>query len=203
MTSRFAGKRVLITGATSGIGLAGARLLAREGAALILTGTNRDRLAALSVEFRSATVLLNDASRPDTGSALVDEFVQLGLDGLWLNAGYADVAPIADVDADLLDKMMATNVRGPILHLASLSGQLTDGAAVVVTSSTSTYEGARSTAVYAATKAALTAAARTPGPWNSHPGNQGEQPRTRRHRHGFPGLHERRDPHHVRVRRTR
>ena len=161
MPLRFAGKRVLITGATSGIGLAGARLLVEEGASLILTGTNQDRLAALTVEFHLATVLLNDASRADTGSALVDELAGLGLDGLWLNAGYADLAPIADVDADLFDTMMATNVRGPLLHLAALSGHLNDGASVVVTSSTSTYEGAPSTAVYAATKAALIATART------------------------------------------
>lgn len=161
MAPRFAGKRVLITGATSGIGLAGARLLANEGAELILTGTNHDRLTSLTDEFDSATVVLNDASQSDTGSALVEGLAGRGLDGLWLNAGYADVAPIADVDADLFDTMMATNVRGPLLHMAALSGHLNAGASVVVTSSTSAYEGAPSTAAYAATKAALIAAART------------------------------------------
>lgn len=161
MTRRFDGKRVLITGATNGIGLAGARLLADEGAHLVLTGTNDERLAALAAEIGSATVLLNDASRMDVGTTLAEQLSGLDIDGLWLNAGYADVAPIADVDAQFFDSMMATNVRGPMLQLAALNDQLNRGASIVVTSSTSTYEGAPETAVYAATKAALIAAART------------------------------------------
>lgn len=161
MTRRFDGKRVLITGATNGIGLAGARLLADEGADLVLTGTNDERLAALAAEIGSATVLLNDASRMDAGTTLAEQLSGLDIDGLWLNAGYADVAPIADVDAQFFDSMMATNVRGPMLQLAALNDQLNRGASIVVTSSTSTYEGAPETAVYAATKAALIAAART------------------------------------------
>ncbi|MCZ4559912.1 SDR family oxidoreductase [Rhodococcus sp. IEGM 1401] len=161
MTSRFQGKRILITGATNGIGLAGARLLAREGAQLILTGTNNERLAALADEISSATVLFNDASLPDTGHTLAEQLDELVIDGLWFNAGYAGIAPITDVSTPFFDTMMATNVRGPLLQLAALSDQLSDGASVVVTSSTSTYEGAPLTAVYAATKAALIAAART------------------------------------------
>lgn len=161
MTRRFDGKRVLITGATNGIGLAGARLLADEGAELVLTGNNDERLAALAAEIGSATVLLNDASRMDAGTTLAEQLSGLDIDGLWLNAGYADVAPIADVDAQFFDSMMATNVRGPMLQLAALNDQLNRGASIVVTSSTSTYEGAPETAVYAATKAALIAAART------------------------------------------
>ncbi|WP_318012482.1 MULTISPECIES: SDR family oxidoreductase [unclassified Mesorhizobium] len=51
--------------------------------------------------------------------------------------------------------MMNTKVRGPVLQLAALSNNLKDGASVVVTSSTSTYEGAATASVYAATKGAL------------------------------------------------
>ncbi|GAS97141.1 short chain dehydrogenase family protein [Mycolicibacterium canariasense] len=161
MTPRFRGKRIVITGATNGIGLAGARRLADEGAELLLTGTHPARIAQAQREIGSATVIFNDASTPDTGSALAQANAGGGIDGLWLNAGYADIATIADTDAKLFDAMMATNVRGPLLQLAALSDSLTDGASVVVTSSTSTYEGAPRTAVYAATKAALIAAARS------------------------------------------
>lgn len=57
--------------------------------------------------------------------------------------------------------MMATNVRGPMLQLAALSPHLAAGASVVVTSSSSTYEGAAATGLYAATKGAVVAMARS------------------------------------------
>lgn len=161
MTGRFTGRHILITGATSGIGLAGALRLAAEGANLVLTGTNQTRLSALRDAIPSAAVIFNDASATNTGAELAAAVNSNSLDGLWLNAGYADIAPIPDVDAQFFDAMMATNVRGPLLQMAALSHLLNDGASVVVTSSTSTYEGAPSTAVYAATKAALIAAARS------------------------------------------
>ncbi|MEN4479067.1 SDR family oxidoreductase [Mycolicibacterium cosmeticum] len=161
MTPRFHGKRIVITGATSGIGLAGARRLADEGADLLLTGTKPARIAQAQSEIGSATVILNDAFTPEAGTALAQANAGRGIDGLWLNAGYADIATIADTDAELFDAMMATNVRGPLLQLAAVSDNLAEGASVVVTSSTSTYEGAPRTAVYAATKAALIAAARS------------------------------------------
>ena len=161
MGSRFVGKRVLITGATRGIGAAGARRLAQEGAELVLTGTSQEALDALSQEIRSATVIVNDSATPEVGAQLAAAVTGMRFDGIWFNAGYADVAAIGDVGPDLVDSIMATNVRGPLLQMAALSPQLNDGSSVVVTSSTSTYEGAPSTAVYAATKAALIAIARS------------------------------------------
>jgi len=84
-----------------------------------------------------------------------------GQDGLWLNAGYAALGAPEEVDADAFDHMMAANVRGPILQLAALSPHPNAGASVVVTSSSSTYEGAAATSLYAATKGALVAMARS------------------------------------------
>jgi NAD(P)-dependent dehydrogenase (short-subunit alcohol dehydrogenase family) len=83
-----------------------------------------------------------------------------GLDGLWLNAGYAALAEVDELDAEPFDRMMATNARGPALQLARLAEHLNDGASVVLTSSTSVYEGAGMASVYAATKGALVAMAR-------------------------------------------
>jgi NAD(P)-dependent dehydrogenase (short-subunit alcohol dehydrogenase family) len=159
--ARFTGKRVLITGGTNGIGLAGARRITAEGGQLVLTGTNPQRIADTQQALPEARVLGNDASDPSAVEALVREVAQLGgLDGLWLNAGYAAVVAVHEVDADFFDRMMNVNVRGPVLQLARLSAQLNRGASVVVTSSTATYEGSPLASVYAATKGALVAMAR-------------------------------------------
>jgi len=158
--ARFTDKRVLITGATSGIGLAGARRIADEGGRLIPTGTNPQRLADTQQAVPDAQVLANDASDPAAADALAQQVVTGGgLDGLWLNAGYGAVAAVEDIDAAFFDRMMAQRARSGA-GARALSGHLNDGASVVVTSSTSTYEGAAMASVYAATKGALVAMAR-------------------------------------------
>lgn len=158
---RFDGAHVLVTGGTSGIGLAGARRILAEGGRVTLTGTDPGRLAAVARELPAARVLRNDAADPRSVDALVEAASRDPLHGLWLNAGYAAVGPLEHTDAAFFDAMTAVNVRAPALQLAALSPHLVDGAAVVVTSSTSAYEGAAATSVYAATKAAQAAAARS------------------------------------------
>jgi NAD(P)-dependent dehydrogenase (short-subunit alcohol dehydrogenase family) len=158
----FAGKRVLITGATSGIGRAGALRIAREGGLIIATGRDDIRLADLRRDLpQNALVIKNDASDPQSAVELAGLVREVGpLDGLWLNAGYAAVGSIEHVDADGFDAMMNANVRGPVLQLAKLAGLLNDGASVVVTASTAAYEGSAMASVYAATKGALISLAR-------------------------------------------
>lgn len=160
--TRFTDKHILITGATGGIGRAGAHRLAREGARLTLTGTTPERLAALQAELPQARIISNDAGDPRAADELAATVAEDGtrLDGLWLNAGYADVAAVETVDAEFFDRMMNANVRGPVLQLAQLAAHLSEGASVVVTSSTATYEGAGPASVYAATKGALVAIVR-------------------------------------------
>lgn len=161
--ARFTNKRVLITGATSGMGLAGARRIVAEGGCVIATGLDPDRIdATCRVLGDRGQVLANDASDPSGVAALVAAaHAAGGLDGLWLNAGYARLGLPEEVDADEFDRMMAANVRGPILQLAALSAHLKPGASVVMTSSSSTYEGAAATSLYAATKGALVALMRS------------------------------------------
>lgn len=159
--ARFDGKHVLITGGTSGIGLAGARRIVTEGGRVTVTGTDPGRLDAVARELPAARVLRNDAANPAAAGELADLAAGDPLDGLWLNAGYAAVGPLEETDAAFFDAMTAVNVRGPAVQLARLSPHLAAGASVVLTSSTSAYEGAAMTSVYAATKAAQIAAARS------------------------------------------
>lgn len=161
--ARFDNKHVLITGGTSGLGLAGAKRIVVEGGRVIVTGLDPDRIDrsrhALGDRGR---VIANDAADPSSVAMLVDAARDAGgLDGLWLNAGYAALGAPEEVDADAFDRMMAANVRGPMLQLAALSAHLKHGASVVITSSSSTYEGTAATGLYAATKGALVAMARS------------------------------------------
>ncbi|MET3437327.1 SDR family oxidoreductase [Sphingomonas sp. 1185] len=161
--ARFDNKRVHITGGTSGMGLAGAKRIVLEGGSVIVTGLNPDRFdSSRDALGDRAQVLANNAADPSSVGMLVEAANDAGgLDGLWLNAGYAALGAPEEVDTDAFDRMMAANVRGPMLQLAALSDHMKSGASVVITSSSSTYEGAAATGLYAATKGALVAMARS------------------------------------------
>lgn len=161
--ARFSEKRMLITGGTSGMGLAGAQRIQAEGGRIAVTGRNANRLQyAASVLQEEALILRNDAALEADTDALGTAMEKWGkLDGLWLNAAYAEIGEPENVTADAFTAMMNANVRGPMLQLARLSPLLNPGASVVVTSSSSTYEGAAMTSLYAATKGAIIAMVRS------------------------------------------
>ncbi|WP_413740316.1 SDR family oxidoreductase [Sodalis sp. RH14] len=170
--NRFSGKRILVTGATSGIGLAGVKRIAGEGGSIIATGRDPERLEKLRTLLPDGSVVFqNDASDPTAADALAYEIREHGrIDGLWLNAGYATVGKFEHIDAAAFDALMAANVRGPVLQLAKLADHLNNGASVVVTASTSAYEGAAMASLYAAAKGALISLVRC---WASALGQRG------------------------------
>jgi len=157
--NRFQGKRILITGGTSGMGLAGAQRIVSEGGYVAITGLNEERLdRARSSLPVTSLILKSDATSEADISELRTAISGWGsLDGLWLNAGFAEVGSLESVTADAFNRMMNANVRGPMLQLAALSKSLNSGASVLVTSSSSVYEGAAMTSLYAATKGAVVA----------------------------------------------
>lgn len=156
-SGRFEGKRVLITGGSSGMGRAGARRIVSEGGMVALTGQTPEHLDAVRQELPEGShILRNDSGDPDSIGQMVETVRSIGgsLDGLWLNAAFATIEPLEEVTAPGFDRMMAVNVRGPMLQLAALSPFLNPGASVVVTASSSVYEGAALTSLYGATKSA-------------------------------------------------
>ncbi len=160
---RFEGKRLLITGGTSGMGLAGARRIVEEGGEVAVTGTSQDHLDEAGRSLPSGSLVLrNDAGDPAAAKELGDTVkAQMGkLDGLWLNAGFGQFRPNRDVDAEHFDALMNVNVRGPFLQMAQLMDTVKDGGSIVITSSIVPYLGQPMGAVYAATKGAITAASR-------------------------------------------
>lgn len=160
--TRFHGKRVLVTGATSGIGRAGALRIAAEGGVVIATGRDEERLDSLHRSLPStATVLRSDAAESGDIERLAQHVRTVGgLDGLWLNAGFARVGSIETVSPEAFDEIMGGNLKGPILQMAALCELLHDHASVVLTSSTAAYEGAPFASLYAAAKGAMVSVAR-------------------------------------------
>lgn len=153
---RFQNKSFLITGGTSGIGLATAKRLAEEGATVLVTGTNPNRVASAN-QLSGITAIENDAADPKAVESLADAVAKhLGkLDGLFLNAGFGRFQELGAISPEEFDAHYAVNVRGPLLHSQALAPTLNDGAAVVLTTSVANNIGMPGAAVYASTKGAL------------------------------------------------
>jgi NAD(P)-dependent dehydrogenase (short-subunit alcohol dehydrogenase family) len=155
--TRFAHKTMLVTGGTSGIGLATARRLADEGAHVIVTGSRPASLeSARAVLGDRAHYLQNDASDPAAAQALatVVKSITPRLDGVFFNAGFGRFQPLEDVTADEFDAQYAVNVRGPLLQASALSPLLADGGALLLNTSVAREKGFASMAIYASTKGA-------------------------------------------------
>lgn len=152
---RLSGAVALVTGASSGIGLALVTRLAAAGAHVYAAGRNEQALAALP----GATPLVADLADPEAPARLaVDVLGAAGrLDLLINNAGVGAAAPVVHQPAAELDHVLAVNLRAPVqLTRAVLPGMLERrrGALVFVTSIAGRL-GVREEAVYAATKAGL------------------------------------------------
>jgi NAD(P)-dependent dehydrogenase (short-subunit alcohol dehydrogenase family) len=161
---RFSGKTAVITGGSSGIGLATAQRIAAEGGRVAITGTSDKHLEEARAALpQGALIIRNDAADPAAAGALADQVrAELGgIDALFLNAGYGRFAPNDGVDVDFFDRMTNVNVRGPVLQMSALIPVLRDGGSVVLTASVSPYLGQAQGAIYAATKGAVTALARS------------------------------------------
>lgn len=154
---RLAGKRAVVTGGTTGIGLATAQLFLEEGARVAITGQNPDRLdEARRLLGPDALVVRSDARSVSDAEAMVAEVGRAfgGIDVLFLNAGIAKFAPFGQVTEAFFDEHFDINVKGVLFTVQKADPLLQPGASVVATTSNSNRIGLAGAAVYAATKAA-------------------------------------------------
>ncbi|MDI1435840.1 MULTISPECIES: SDR family oxidoreductase [Polyangium] len=151
-------KVVLVTGGTTGIGLAAARLFAAEGAKVTVTGSNPQTIEAARKELSGiAEVVASDAGSSADIAALAARFAAegKGVDVLFLNAGVAKFGPITSLDEAAFDDSFRINVRGPWLYIKHFAPILRRGGAIVVNSSINNQLGMPGSSVYAASKAAV------------------------------------------------
>jgi NAD(P)-dependent dehydrogenase (short-subunit alcohol dehydrogenase family) len=160
---RLSGKIAVVTGGTTGIGLSTARLFAAEGAKVVVTGRNAQTLAAARDELEGvADVVESDAGDPRQVRSLFEEIGRQysRIDVLFLNAGIARFAPLADSSEELFDETIRVNLKGPFVALQAALPFLNRGASVIVNTTVGTDRALANAAVYSASKAALAALAR-------------------------------------------
>lgn len=160
----YDGKTVVITGGTSGIGLATAKLLTGEGARVLVTGRTEKTLDAARAELgEGATVLNSDAASLEDIDALAQTVKEAfgSLDVLFVNAGYGRFVPFEQMDEAVYDEMFSLNAKGPYFTVQKLMPLMPQGSAIVLTTSVANEMGFPMVSAYSAAKAALRSLART------------------------------------------
>lgn len=162
--AKLNGKMALITGGTTGIGFATAKLFQQEGAQVAIVGQDQQRLDKAAKELGSDAL----AIRADMRSlADIDAMVTKvkdyfgGLDVLFVNAGVTNPASIIEVDEAFLDEQMDINFKGPFFTLQKAIPILHDKSSIVLTTSCLDQMGMPGMSIYSASKAALRSLART------------------------------------------
>lgn len=158
------GKTALVTGGSTGIGLASAVRLASEGAHVFITGRREAELdGAVEVMGSAATAVIGDISNPADLDRLYETIRSRGrgLDVLFANASVAALATLEQTTEQHFDTLFAINVRGTMFTVQKALPLLNDGASVILNGSTNVDVGAEAFGAYAASKAATRSFART------------------------------------------
>jgi len=158
MSNQLNGKIALVTGGSTGIGLATAKEFAIQGARVFITGRRQEELdAAIAAIGPAATAIRADASVMSDLDALYAQIAKTAgkLDILFANAGGGDMLPLGAITEEHFDRIFDTNVRGVLFTVQKALPLLSKGASVILTSSTTSVKGTANFSVYSASKAAV------------------------------------------------
>jgi NAD(P)-dependent dehydrogenase (short-subunit alcohol dehydrogenase family) len=164
MSKKLEGKVALITGGTTGIGLASAQDFIAQGATVFITGRRQAELdAAVATLGAHAIGIRGDvASLADLDRVYAEIKAKAGhLDILFANAGGGDMLPLTAVTEEHFDTIFNSNVKGPLFTVQKALPLLKDGASIILTGSTAASKGTDNFSVYSASKAAVRNFART------------------------------------------
>jgi len=164
MSNKLEGKIALVTGGSSGIGLATAKRFVNEGAKVVITGRRKEALdAAAKAIGPNATAIQADAGNLADLDRLYAEIKQLHgrIDVLFANAGGGEFASLEQVTEEHFDRTFNTNVKGVVFTVQKALPLMPDGATIVLNASIVSVKGMPTFGVYSATKAAVRSFART------------------------------------------
>jgi NAD(P)-dependent dehydrogenase (short-subunit alcohol dehydrogenase family) len=161
---RFEGKVAVVTGGNSGIGLATAKRLQEEGAKVAISGRSKKTLdeAVRTIGNGLVAVQADVAKLTDVDKLYQEVSQMLGkIDVLFVNAGVAKVAPLAETSESVYDEQFDTNIKGAYFTIQKALPYLNDGASIILNTSVVDSKGTAGMSAYSATKAALRSLART------------------------------------------
>jgi NAD(P)-dependent dehydrogenase (short-subunit alcohol dehydrogenase family) len=161
---RLEGKVALVTGGNSGIGLATAKRFQEEGAKVAISGRSKKTLdEAVKIIGNGLVAVQSDVAKlPDLDKLFSEVSRKLGkIDVLFVNAGVAKFAPLAETSESLFDENFDINIKGAYFTIQKALPFLNDGASIILNTSVAGSTGTPGTSAYAATKAAMRSLART------------------------------------------
>lgn len=164
MTNRLSGKIALVTGATSGIGLATAKVFAAEGARVFITGRRKDALERAVAEIgpNATGIRADSSSNADLDALFAQIEAEAGrIDVLFAAAGGGSMLPLGQITEEQVDDTFGRNVRAVIFTVQKALPLLGEGSSVILTGSTAGTEGTAAFSVYSASKAAVRNLARS------------------------------------------
>jgi NAD(P)-dependent dehydrogenase (short-subunit alcohol dehydrogenase family) len=164
--AKLQGKVAVITGGTSGIGLATAKLFVKEGAHVFITGRRQRELdEAEQAIGSSVTGVQGDVAKPADLDRLYERVRKMGrIDVLFANAGIGGFVSLERITEEYFDQTFDINVRGTLFTVQKALPLLNDGASIILTGSVAGVKGTPDFGVYAASKAAIRSFVRT---WTS------------------------------------
>ena len=158
MSRKLDKKVAVVTGGTSGIGLATAKLLASEGAHVFITGRRQEALdQAIAAIGHDAVGVRGDMAKLADIDRLYDAVQQrhAQIDVIFANAGGGEFAPLGEVTEEHYEKTFDSNVKGVLFTVQKALPMLKDGASIILTSSTTGTKGTPAFSIYSATKSAV------------------------------------------------
>ena len=164
MTRKLEGKIALVTGGSTGIGLATAKLFVQEGAHVYITGRRKQELDGAVQEIGNDAVAIqgSTANLADLDKVYEQIKSERGrLDVLFANAGGGSLAPLGSITEEQYTSTFDSNVKGLIFTVQKALPLMPDGASIILNASTTSVKGVPAFSVYAASKAAVRSFARS------------------------------------------
>lgn len=161
---KLEGKVALVTGGNSGIGLATAKRFQQEGARVVISGRSKKTLneAVRTIGNGVLSIQADVANLADLDKLYKEVADNLGkIDVLFVNAGVAKFAPLAETSESTYDEQFDINIKGAYFTIQKAVPLLNDGASIILNTSVVDSKGNVGTSAYSATKAALRSLART------------------------------------------